>query len=187
MTSPRSLVSPVGHRIVVPVGIEAARLFAERDETGTERTVVRRLGEGQAEGELLHLVVGVSMHAFDGPLNRALASAPGRSIRSPARPTVLASSATSRKKSGLTAQFVRDHRRRGRERGGDGHALAAALQCGDQRREIAIAREQHEMVEERRHLERIDRQLDVHAALDLAASGAVGEFLAGLVTTVKPL
>jgi hypothetical protein len=41
-------IPPVGHRIVMPVGVEAARFLAEGDQTRTERTVRRWLGEGHA-------------------------------------------------------------------------------------------------------------------------------------------
>ncbi len=58
--------------------------------------------------------------------------------------------------------------------------LPLALQRRDQRGEVAIARKQHQMVVERRHLERIDGELDVHVALDLPAPGGVGELLGGL-------
>ena len=59
---------------------------------------------------------------------------------------------------GLAAQIVRNHWCRGAERRSDGDAFAFALQRRDQRGEVAIAREQHEVVKERRHLEGIDRE-----------------------------
>jgi hypothetical protein len=39
---------------------------------------------------------------------------------------------------------------------------------------------QHDVIDERRDLHRVDRKLDVHVALDLAAAGLVDEFLGGL-------
>jgi SAM-dependent methyltransferase len=50
----------------------------------------------------------------------------------------------------------------------------------DQRLEVAVAREQHDVIDRRRQFHGIDRQLDVHVALDLPAALAVGVFLGGL-------
>ena len=49
-----------------------------------------------------------------------------------------------------------------------------------QRAEVAVAGEQHDVVDVGRHLHRVDRELDVHVALDLAPAGGVGELLRGL-------
>ena len=57
------------------------------------------------------------------------------------------------------------------------HAHAAALHRLDQRAEIAVAGEQHHVIDVRRDLHGIDGELDVHVALDLAAAGLVDEFL----------
>ena len=55
-----------------------------------------------------------------------------------------------------------------------------ALQRFDQRAEVAVAGEEHDVVDVRRHLHGVDGELDVHVALDLAAAGRVGELLGGL-------
>ena len=81
---------------------------------------------------------------------------------------------------GLAAQLVGDHRRLGRDRGDHGHAHAAALHGLDQRAEIAVAGEQHHVVDVPGDLHGIDRKLDVHVAFDLAAAGLVDEFLGRL-------
>ena len=60
------------------------------------------------------------------------------------------------------------------------HAHAAALHRLDERAEVAVAREQHHVVDEGRELERVDRELDVHVALDLAPAGRVDELLGRL-------
>ncbi len=48
------------------------------------------------------------------------------------------------------------------------------------RAEIAVAREQHDVIDRGRDLHRVDRKLDVHVALDLAAAGLVDELLGRL-------
>ena len=78
---------------------------------------------------------------------------------------------------GLAAQVVGDHRRLGAQRRGDRHLLALALQRLHQVAEIAVAGEEHEMVDVFGHLHGIDGELDVHVALHLAAALRVGEFL----------
>ena len=77
----------------------------------------------------------------------------------------------------LTAQFIRHHRRLGRDRRHDRHPNALALNRFDQRPEIAVAREQDHQIEMRRHIHGVDRELDVHVALDFTPSGGVDEFL----------
>ena len=80
----------------------------------------------------------------------------------------------------LAAQVVGHHRRLALHAGDDGDPHAPALHRLDQRAEIAVAREQHHVVEMGREFERVDRELDIHVALDLAPARAVGEFLGGL-------
>ena len=81
---------------------------------------------------------------------------------------------------GLPAQLVGDHRRLRRDGRNDRHPHAAALHRLDQRAEIAVAGEQHHVVDMGREFHGIDRELDVHVALNLAAAGLVDEFLGGL-------
>jgi hypothetical protein len=55
-----------------------------------------------------------------------------------------------------------------------------ALERFDQRLEVAVPGEEHDVVHVRRHLHRVHRELDVHVALDLAPAHGVGELLGGL-------
>src|SRR5215470_9657767 len=80
----------------------------------------------------------------------------------------------------LPAQFVGDHRWLSRDGRDHGDAYAAALHGFDQRTEIAVAGEQHHVIDVAGDLHRIDRELDVHVALDLAAAGLVDELFRGL-------
>src|SRR5262245_54504265 len=61
---------------------------------------------------------------------------------------------------GLAAQLVRHHRRARRERRDDTGALAFCLHRLDQRAEIAVAREQDDMIETVGELHHIDGKLD---------------------------
>ncbi len=93
---------------------------------------------------------------------------------------------------GLPAQFVGDHRRLRRDRRDHRDADAAALHRLHQRTEIAIAGEQHHVIDVRGKFHCIDREFDVHIALNLAAAGLVDEFLGGLgndriAVVVKPI
>ena len=93
---------------------------------------------------------------------------------------------------GLAAQLVGDHRRLGRDGRDHRHAHAAALHRLDQRAEIAVAGEQHHVVDVPGELHGIDRKLDVHVAFDLAAAGLVDEFLGrlgddGVAVVVEPI
>ena len=93
---------------------------------------------------------------------------------------------------GLAAQFVGDHRRLRRDGRHHDDAHAAPLHRLDQRAEIAVAGEQHHLVDMRRDLHGIDRKLDVHVALDLAAAGLIDEFLGrlgddGIAVVVEPI
>ena len=76
---------------------------------------------------------------------------------------------------GLATQLIGDHRRL--RRGGRDHADAhpAALHRLDQRAEIAVAREQHHVVDVAGEFHGVDGELDIHVAFDLAAAGLVDE------------
>ncbi len=92
----------------------------------------------------------------------------------------------------LPAQLVRDHRRLAGDRGNHGDADAAALHGLDQRAEIAVAGEQHDLVDMFGKLHGIDGELDVHVALHLAAAGLVDELLGrlgdhGVAVVVQPV
>jgi len=78
---------------------------------------------------------------------------------------------------GLAAQLVGDHRRLDGDRRHHRDLDAAALQRLDEVAEIAVAGEQHDVVDARREFHRVDRQLDVHVALDLPTAGRIGELL----------
>ena len=54
------------------------------------------------------------------------------------------------------------------------------LDSVDQRAEIAVTGEQHHLIDIPSELHDVDRELDIHVALDLAAPHEVGEFLGGL-------
>ena len=78
---------------------------------------------------------------------------------------------------GLAAQLIGDHGRARLQHGDDADAFAPELQVGDEAAEVAVAGEQHDVIERRRELDCLHRELDVHVALDLAATGGVGELL----------
>ena len=93
---------------------------------------------------------------------------------------------------GLAAQLVGNHRRLRRNGGDDHDADAAALHRLDQRAEIAIAGEQHHLIDVRREFHGIDRELDVHIAFDLAPAGLIDEFLGrlgddGVAVVIEPI
>ena len=93
---------------------------------------------------------------------------------------------------GLAAQLVGDHRRLRRDGGHDDDAHAAPLHRLDQRAEVAVAGEQHHLVDMRRDLHGVDRKLDVHVAFDLAPPGLVDEFLGrlgddGVAVVIEPI
>ncbi len=81
---------------------------------------------------------------------------------------------------GLAAEFVGGHRRLAGDAGDHSDADAAALHRLDQRTEIAVARKQDHLVDLAGELHGMDRELDVHVALDLAATGGVDVFLGRL-------
>src|SRR6056297_3225710 len=60
---------------------------------------------------------------------------------------------------GLTAQLVRDHRRLAADGRDHGDAHALTLQALDQRFEIAVAGEEHDVIDPRRELHGVDAQL----------------------------
>jgi hypothetical protein len=80
----------------------------------------------------------------------------------------------------LAAEIVRDHRGLAGNGGDHGDADPTTLQRRDQGAEIAVAREQHDLVDAAGELHGIDRELDVHIALDLAPAKGIDEFLGGL-------
>ena len=62
----------------------------------------------------------------------------------------------------------------------------------DERAEVAVPREKHHEVEVVGHLHRVDRELDVHVAFDLPASGRIDELLRrlghhGIAVIVEPI
>jgi hypothetical protein len=80
---------------------------------------------------------------------------------------------------GLPAQLVGHHRGLRGDRRDHRDAHAPALHRLDEGAEIAVAGEQHHVVDVGGELERIDGELDIHVALDLAAAGRIHEFLRG--------
>ena len=93
---------------------------------------------------------------------------------------------------GLSAQLVGDHGRLRRNRRHDDDAHAAPLHRLDQRAKVAVAGEQHHLIDVRRDLHGVDRELDVHVALDLAPPGLIDEFLRrlgddGVAVVVEPI
>jgi hypothetical protein len=92
----------------------------------------------------------------------------------------------------LAAEFVGGHRRLAGDAGNYGNADATALHSLDQRTEIAVARKQDHLVDLPGELHRMDRDLDVHVAEDLAAPGGVDVFLGrlgddGIAIVVEPV
>jgi len=77
----------------------------------------------------------------------------------------------------LAPQLIGDHGGLGADGGDHGHPDPAPLHRFDQPAQIAVAGEDHHMVEMRAEVEHVDRHLDVHAALDPAPPGGVGELL----------
>jgi hypothetical protein len=66
------------------------------------------------------------------------------------------------------------------------------LHCLDQRAEITVSRKQDLLVDPAGELHRVDREFDVHVALDLAASGRLDVFLGrlgddGVAVVVEPI
>src|SRR5581483_6454465 len=92
----------------------------------------------------------------------------------------------------LPAQLVGDHRRLRGKRGNDGDPAPLPLNRLDQRAEVAVAREEHQMIDVLGHLHGVDGELNVHIALDLPAAGGVDEFLRrlgddGVTVVVEPV
>ena len=81
---------------------------------------------------------------------------------------------------GLAPQLVGDHRRLTRNRRDHGHPDAAPLHRFDQRAEISVAGEEHDLIDVVGKLHRIDCKLDVHIALDLPVAVGIDKFLGGL-------
>src|SRR5665213_2943417 len=93
---------------------------------------------------------------------------------------------------GLAAQIVGGHRGRGAYRRDDRHADTAPLHRLDQPAEIAVAGEQDSVVHVLSHFEHVDRQLDVHVALDPAPPQRIGELLGrlgdhGVAVVIEPI
>ena len=76
----------------------------------------------------------------------------------------------------MPAQLVRHHWRLGGDRGHNCHAHALPLHGLDQRAEVAVSGEQHHVIDRAGDFHGVDRELDVHAAFDLAAAGLIDEF-----------
>jgi len=70
----------------------------------------------------------------------------------------------------LATEIVCDHRRLTRYRRHDGNADASALHSMDKRAKIAVSGKQHDLVDMLGKFHRIDREFDVHATLELAAT-----------------
>src|SRR6516165_9823231 len=77
---------------------------------------------------------------------------------------------------GLATQLLSDHRRLRRDGGHDDHAHAAPLHRLDERTEVAVAGEQHHLVDVWRDLYGVDCELNIHVAFDLALSALIDEF-----------
>ena len=92
----------------------------------------------------------------------------------------------------MPPKLVGDHRGLRPDGRHDGDADTFALHRFDQPPEVAVAGEEHDMIELFGHLQHVDGQLDVHVALDLASTGGVGEFLGrlgdhGVAVVVEPI
>src|SRR5665213_3521312 len=93
---------------------------------------------------------------------------------------------------GLAPQFVGDQGRLAGNRRDHGDPDAAALHSLDQRAEIAVAGKQHDLIDMFGEFHGIDRELDIHVALDLAAARGVDEFLGrlgddGVAVVIEPV
>ncbi len=71
---------------------------------------------------------------------------------------------------GLATQFIGNHCWLRGQSGNHGNLAALALQCFDERTEIAIARENDKMIDGIGELHGIDRQFDIHIAFDFASA-----------------
>ena len=193
-----------GHRRVEPRRLTRAPSLAKLREPRTERTVATRFGGFAGhDRELCGQAVPVAINprnrrrrphrrgsrrrrAALQELRRMLAFAArlaghvaGRTLGRVAA-DLLAHLHDVGEDVGLPAQLVGHHRRLRRDGRNDRHPHAAALHRLDQRTEIAVAGEQHHVVDVGREFHGIDCELDIHVAFDLAAAGLVDEFLGGL-------
>jgi len=89
-------------------------------------------------------------------------------------------------------QFISHHRRLAGIGRDDGNVDAATLHRFQQRAEVPIAREQKHLVDMTGERHRIDGELDIHAALRLAAAAGVDELLGelgndGIAVIVEPI
>src|SRR5262249_5634648 len=80
----------------------------------------------------------------------------------------------------LPSQFVRNHGGLGRHRRSDSDAHPPSLHRFHQRPKVAVAREQHHVIDMTGNLHGVDGEFDVHVALYFAAAGLIDEFLGGL-------
>src|SRR5229473_938658 len=92
----------------------------------------------------------------------------------------------------LPAQLVGNHRRLGGHGGNHGDPHAAALHRFDQGPEVAVAGEQHHVVDRPGDFHGVHGELDIHVALDLAPAGLVDELLGrlghdGVAVVVEPV
>jgi hypothetical protein len=83
---------------------------------------------------------------------------------------------------GLTAQLGGYHRRLSGYGGDHCDLDAVTLHGPDQCAEIAVAREEHHMIDMLGELHGIDGEFDVHVAFDLATAGLVNKFLVRLIS-----
>src|SRR4051812_11415614 len=81
---------------------------------------------------------------------------------------------------GLTPESVGDHRWGGANRRNHRYPNTPALHGPDGSSEGPVAREQNGVIDVLGHFEHIDRQLDIHVALDAAPPHRVGKFLCWL-------
>jgi hypothetical protein len=79
----------------------------------------------------------------------------------------------------LPSQFVSDHRRFRSDAGDDRHGWSAALNCCDQATKVAVAGEQHDVIDVLGNFQGINAKLDADVSLDLSAAGTVIKFLCG--------
>jgi hypothetical protein len=92
----------------------------------------------------------------------------------------------------LATKFVRYSRRYAHDRRNDRDLGSPALQFRDQRAEVAITREEHDLVHVLGNIHRANRKLDLDVALDPASPGIVGELFGWLgnhrvTIVIKPI
>src|SRR5262249_53577085 len=192
---PRAARTERGDRRVEPPRLAAAPIPAERFEARAERAGPPRLA-----GRVGTAPFSLRSRRHRGARRRPPAAAPpdaagiaacgahaARALRAPrARPGRGRSWAAARRCRGRrrlggatrprpSAAASRWWRPRSRAR-----APAAPRNRLDQRAKVAVAREQHHVIDRACDLHGIDRELDVHVALDLAPAGLIDEFFGRL-------